>query len=1388
MPEPAEPPRDAEGRSEADDRVSGRWAALPADQRSFVETRLERLVAGSAVDKIGRRPDPGSAPLSYAQEELWFLDRLGSGEAALNRSWGLRLSGVLDHRALESALNQVFTRHEVLRSTISEVDGVARQIIHPAEPRPLPLCDLTGLPEAERAAQVSRLARQEVRRLFDLAAGPVLRATLYRLTEAEHILGLTAHRIAFDAWSARLLSQELSALYAAKVAGNDTPQAELPLQYGDFAHWQRQPLQGEVVERLEAFWKEQLAGELPVLRLPIARTHADTRSPEASVQQLHLRKELPEALKAVARREDATLYMLLLAAFCTLLFRYTGQDDITIGSPVAGRSRPQTEGMIGLFLNTLVLRADLSGAPSFLELVRRIRRVTLEAFAHQELPFEKLVELLRPERGAHRSPLFQVLFNLENVPERGLTGGPISMQEIDFETGSTQLDLSLEITETETGLDCSLRYRIDLFEDDAMGRMLGHYQTLLEAIVVDPGRPITELPLLTAVERTQLLLEWNSTRADYPEGLCVHQLVETQADKTPDSVAVVDPRGQLTYAELNARANQLAYWLRGREVGPGTLVGVMAGRSRDMVVAMLGVLKAGGAYVPLDPTFPPARLVQMLQDSHVRLLLTESTLTVRLPGYDGEEFLLDRLWDEVASGASGNLEPAAGTDLAYVIYTSGSTGTPKGVLIAHRGVVNYLTFLARTYRLRGDDVALQLASPSFDMSVREIYGPLIAGGCVVLVGGGDARDPDHLLSKIEERRVTCLLGIVPTMLNALVEAAGVRGGDLRSLRLIMVGGDVFPRESLLKARAVFPWGPVIVNQYGPTEITMIATHYPAPESQMGVSGETIPIGRPIANTQIYVLDPHHQPVPVGVPGEVFIGGVGVARGYLNRPELTAERFVDDPYSAGGVHRLYKTGDRARYRSDGNLEFLGRLDDQVKIRGFRVELGEIEAVLGQHPSVSLAAVVAEHDGQHGSRLVAHVVDRSGHEFRPAILRDFLKERLPDFMVPSVFIALTSMPLTPTGKIDRRALPAPDQARPKLEEAFVAPRTPVERALGGIWCDLLGMDQVGLHDNFFDLGGHSLLATRVIARMRGAFGVEVGLHRFFDAEPTIARMAEEVESLRRTLPAEVVPADAPAWSSLIPIHPEGSRPPLFCVHWAGGHVVIYRDLARHLGPDQPVYGLQALGLDGIRRPHARIEDMAAHYLREVRALQPTGPYYLVGASMGGKIAYEMAQQLLGQGERVAMLALIDATGDVDRQPLPVDERFQLHLTNLRRLGWARGVEYLGERVRVRLRRLAYGWWIRTGRPWPRFLRNLRAIGYAAARNYHPRSYPGKVTLFRASHRPLGGTSEFFLGWDRVAEGGMEVHEIPGDHVTLLKEPGARLLAEALSRCLSRGAQGG
>jgi len=1107
-------------------------ADLSPEKRVLLELLLkEEGVDISRSMIIPQSRDTNTFPLSFAQQRLWFLDQLEPGSPLYNIPSAVRLTGRLDVVALERSLSEIVRRHEVLRTTFAAENGRPVQVIAPELTMTLPVVDLRDLPDAEREAEARRLATEEARRPYDLTEGPLLRVTLLRLDGDEYVALLTMHHIASDGWSMGVLIGEIAALYDAFSTGKPSPLPELPIQYVDFAQWQRQWLQGEVLEAQLNYWKQQLDGDLAVLELPTDRPRPAFQTTQGASHTFVLPKHLSEALKALGRKEETTLFMTLLAAFQTLLHRYTGQDSISVGSPIANRNRAEIEGLIGFFVNTLVMRTDLSGEPSFRELLRRVRKVAVEAYAHQDLPFEVIVEELQPERDMSHTPLFQVMFILQNVPMQARQLPDLTLSPLEAHSGTATFDLTLIMAEGTEGLSGVLEYNTDLFDAATIQRMVGHFQTLLEGIVADPDQSISALPLLTEAERQQLLMEWNDTATDYPQDLCVHHLFEAQVARTPDAVAVVFPstsvggREQLTYGELNRRANQLARYLQKLGVGPETLVGISVERSLEMAVGLLGILKAGGAYLPLDPDYPQERLAFMLEDAQVSVLLTQARLVADLPISNLQVVRLDTDWASIAQELDGKLESGVTPDdLAYVIYTSGSTGKPKGVMAPHRAVVNHNVTVADRFGLGARDRVLQFATINFDAAVEEIFPTWWRGGTVVLRSGVLAGG-EELERLVEEEGLT-VLDLPTAYWHEWVSSLATRGTQLpASVRLVIVGGDKASAERYGRWREIVEDGVTWLNTYGPTEATIIATSY---EAEGEIEGE-VPIGQPIANVRLYVLDRHLQPVPVGVPGELCIGGVAVARGYLNRPELTAERFIPDPFAplpgggtGGDGARLYKTGDLVRYRADGNIEFLGRVDHQVKVRGFRVELGEIEVALSQHPAVGEAVVLAREDGN--KRLVGYVVPEGEQSPGVTALRGFLRGRLPEYMIPSAFVVLESLPLTPSGKVDRRALPAPDGARPELEAVYVAPRTPMEELLANIWAQVLGIGRVGVHDNFFELGGHSLLATQLISRLHEAFQVELPLRDLFES-PTVAALAECVEEAQQTAQGLQAPAIEP-----------------------------------------------------------------------------------------------------------------------------------------------------------------------------------------------------------------------------------------------------------------------
>ncbi len=1083
-------------------------ANLSSEKRRLFDLYLQKEgVNLSELLITSQRRDSDHFPLSFAQQRLWFLDQLEPGNPLYNNPAAIRLSGRLDLNALELSLNEIIRRHEILRTTFTMVDGQPVQIIAPNLRLALPVVNLQGMPEP--SGDVMRMATEEARRPFNLSEEPLLRVTLARLAEEEHVVLLNMHHIISDGWSVAVLIREVAALYESFTRGAPSPLPELPIQYVDFAVWQRQWLKGEKLDEQMAYWKRHLAGAAPTLELPADRPRPAAQSYRGATRFFDLPISLCESLKELSRQNDATLFMTLLAAFQTLLYRYSGQEDFCVGSPVANRNRAETEGLIGFFVNTLALRSDLSGDPSFRELLSRVREATLGALAHQDLPFEMLVEELQPQRNRSHTPLFQVIFDLNNTVTGALELPNLKAEALQIEAGVAHADLVLNVMEDGDRLHGKLRYNTDIFDAATIERMLEHFQSLLKGVVAEPDRSISALPLLTENERRLLLREWNQPETSYPKNLSLHQWFETQVERTPDNVAVMFDGEPLSYRKLNARANQLAHYLRKLGVGPDVLVGMYLERSLEMVVGILGILKAGGAYVPMDTAYPKERLAFMLEDSEAPALLTQQALLENLPDHRAQVICLDTEWEKVAQESNENLSVEMTADaLAYVIYTSGSTGKPKGVLVTHYNVARLFQATQSWYNFDERDVWTLFHSYAFDFSVWELWGALLYGGRLIVAPYWVSRSPEAFYELLSRERVT-VLNQTPSAFRQLIQAEQ-KSETVRdlALRLVIFGGEALELQSLK------PWfdrhgdaRPQLVNMYGITETTVHVSYRPITAADLDQARGSV-IGRAIPDLRIYILDQRLQPAPIGVPGEMYVGGAGVARGYLRRPELSAERFIADPFDNRSEARLYKTGDLARYLSDGDIEYLGRIDQQVKIRGFRIELGEIEAALNRHPSVRESVVLVREDAPGEKRLVAYLAHESGSAITVDDLRRFLQQKLPDYMTPAAFVTLDALPLTSNGKIDRRALPAPEQSRPELSEVFVAPRNPVEELLAGIWADVLEVERVGVHDNFFDLGGHSLLATKLFSRIRDAFQVDLPLADLFEAS-TVAALAERIE---------------------------------------------------------------------------------------------------------------------------------------------------------------------------------------------------------------------------------------------------------------------------------------
>ncbi|MBX7218450.1 MAG: amino acid adenylation domain-containing protein [Blastocatellia bacterium] len=1329
-------------------------------------------------------------PISFSQQRLWILEQLQTEASVYTIFSALRLQGRLHRVALEAALTQVIERHESLRTTFHTETGEAVQVIHPDFTFSLPVfnleTELEDLPAVQPARQnlmeawVGQAARRESRHPFDLGQGPLFRVRLIQMAESEYVLLLALHHIISDGWSMGVFYREVSAFYQAHLSGHPAALPELTIQYADFAEWQRGWMQGEALETQLTYWRQKLHGPLPVLELPTDFPRPPVQTFHGAHFQFELTAGQTAELRQLAHTEQCTLFMVVLAVFKTLLVRYNRSADIIVGTPISGRNRVEVENLIGFFVNTLVLRTDAAGNPTFRKFLHQVRETALEAFTHQDLPFEKLVGEIHPERDLSRPPIFQVMFVFQNTPTATLELPEATCTRIPVETGVAKFDLTLIASEMDAGLTVRLEYNTDLFSPTTIERLAGHFLQLAQGIMAQPDTRLSELPLLLESERQHMLVEWNATTAEFAQDRCFHQLFEAWAEQSPYVIAASFETEQVTYRELNERANQLARLLQKIGIGQETLVGICLERSLEVLVAVLAVHKAGGAFVPLDPDYPTDRLAFMLSDSQVPVLITRDSLLEHLPYHQARLLCIDSDWNVVAREAKENLPPAATPDsAAYVIYTSGSTGKPKGVLIEHRGLVNVIAAQQKIFGVRSDWGVLQFASFSFDAAIFEIVMALAHGGTLCMARKETLLPGPALARLLREQAVTCIT-LTPSALAALP------AGDFPDLSTLIVAGEVCPPE----LAALWAPGRKFFNAYGPTETTIWAT-----VAQWTAGDTTSGIGQPIQNTQVFILDEYQNPVPLGVPGELYLAGTGLAREYLHRGDLTRERFprlcLRMPQGFAML-RAYRTGDLARWLPTGNLQFLGRIDQQVKIRGFRIELGEIESVLAEQPQVEQAVVVARSNPMGEKNLVAYVVlkpetmqagldtlQQSKFEIQSA-----LREKLPDFMVPATLVPLEFLPLTPNGKLDRTALPEPQAQHEVLRETYVAPRDTVEFELIRMWEELLAVEQISVKDNFFNLGGHSLLAVRLMTQIEAQFGEIVPLAALFQGA-TIEYLASLVRGQRTV---------SIAWSPLVAIQPLGTRPRFFCVHPVGGNVLCYLGLAKALGEEQPFFGLQALGLNSIQKPLTRIEDMAATYIQAIRAVQPQGPYHLGGWSLGGVIAFEMAQQLLRQGESITQLALFDSWAPKHGRQEIQDEaalvfafaadlggRFAKELTLPPELHAALDTE-------TRLAQVLRAAKASNIMPPDADLQQMSGLfrvykaNIRAVQNYIPQSYPSHITLFRASERSFARPFDQSMGWSDLTNQPVEILDVPGDHYTILAEPNLEFFAKLLTEVLA------
>ncbi|MGF1489500.1 MAG: amino acid adenylation domain-containing protein, partial [Prochloraceae cyanobacterium] len=1251
--------------------------------------------------------------LSLGQERLWFLQQLEENSPSYNMSTSIKINGALDIKVLKRSIIEITRRHEILRTSFPVINGTSVQKIHPEINFEIEVFD--------SPLEIEKILTTEAQKPFNLSQSPLFRVTLLRLSEREQILLLMMHHIISDGWSIGVLIRELTTLYLSYSQQKPSPLPEIPVQYADYAVWQRNYLQEKILENQLNYWKQQLANIPPLLNLPTDRPRPPIQTYQGESFTIKIAPELSNKIKALAKKSGTTLYMTLLAGFATLLYRYSHQKDICIGSPIANRNHSEIEELIGFFVNTIVLRSRFENNPSFSELLTQIKQVTLDAYVNADLPFDRVVQALQPERNLSHSALFQVMF-VWNKARKAWQLPEIELTEIEPKSVTAKFDITLAILEEETELITSWEYKTELFDRETILAMANNFITLLTAITKDPEQKVSQLNLLTKEDSNRLVSQWNNTEKEYALEP-VDRLFERQIKLNHQAVAIEFETEKITYLELNNRANKLANYLQKLGVKAEVKVGICLERSIEMVIGLLAIIKAGGAYIPLDPKYPRSRIDYMLEDSQTKILLTQDKLQENFDKKNLEIISVDRDRQTISLEPETNLvSPKNGDNLAYVIYTSGSTGKPKGVEICHKSLTNFLTSMSLKPGLKNSDTLLAITTICFDIAALEIYLPLIVGAKIILASEEQSADGNQLKEILERNEITVMQATPATWRSLL--AANWQGKE--RLKILCGGEKLTPdlANNLLTKSAEL-W-----NLYGPTEATIWATINKIEESKE-TKNSIVSIGHPIANTRVYILDKHLKPVPLGVAGELYIGGIQLARGYLNKPQLTKERFIDSPWG-----RLYKTGDLVRYLKNGKIEYLDRADNQVKIRGFRIELGEIESILNTHPDIQQAIVTAKDE-----ILVAYLVLEGTTNNKQQDIKDYLKQQLPEYMIPSAFVVLETFPLTPNGKIDRKALPLPDLESIDRKE-YIPPRNDLEKRLVQIWTEVLKIKEIGVVDSFFDLGGHSLLAIRLMAQIEQEYGKKIPLTSLFQ-NPTIAQLAKLIRS-------DSIETN----SVLVPIKTTGKRSPLFCIHPIEGSVFCYQDLANHL-KDYPVYGLQSIGLEGHSTPLTKIEDMASQYIEAIETIQQTGPYHLAGWSLGGVIAFEIARQLSDRGEKIAYLSLIDShspstinfskTKDQSEFFVEITENlsrrlnlnFDISLAEIKALSPEDKFKYLFNRAKelkiLPLEKIEQ-------------LLQVYQANFMAFSQYQPKKYSGIINLFRASENQK---KSFALGWDKIAK---------------------------------------
>ena len=1342
------------------------------------ETKLKKQISTIPANSFRQN---GMIPLSSSQSRIWFMEHFDKEIVAYNIPMDFRVTGDLDIDLLEKSIRTLIRRHESLRTVFPARDGKPYQKILPTVPFTLSRIHVENESGDRLPDLIAGYSLRNAAHKFDLEKGPLFRFELLITGKNEYLFLVNFHHIVSDAISAGIFLEELKALYTSGLEGKPENLTGLSFTYADYARREKQWLESEEYKSQLEFWKKELSGAPEVLPLPTDFSRPKRMTYSGTEYHFPIPLPLRESLSALSVHSNTSLFVTMLTAFSALLSKYSLQNDFVIGVPVANRNHEELQSLVGVLINTLPIRFSYTESTTFREAIKSNSKKFLSAFAHQEVPFERLVEELKVKRNTSTSPLFQAVFNYLPDDQREIRMPGVTFSMDKGERRSAQFDLTLTLRDSKKGTDCILEYNTGLFRKETIERLAGHFLTLLTAVSSEGDLLLTRIPLLTDPEKEKMLVEWNHTHADYPSDRCVHHLFEDQVKRTPDSIAIADDREELTYAGLNARANRLARHLVKHGAREDTFVALFLDRGIDLVVALLAVAKSGSTYLPLDPIYPKARLKLILDDASPVLVLTQRSLLDLLPETGTRKIFVDERKSYLGE-KDGNLNFGNPLKPAYILYTSGSTGKPKGVQIKHHSTINCVNSIGKRIRISPSDVVLAQTTIAFDVAEMEIFLPLLNGAKVVIASQETASNIEMLKSRITESGATFLFA-TPVTFRMLVLSSWKGKPDLK----ILSGGEALSKEL---AKQLLSLCGEVWNGYAPTETTIYSTVKKLTDADVTGDGY-VTLGRPLDNTSLYILNPERIPVPVGVPGELYIGGEGVSIGYLNLPDLTRERFVPDPYSNSPGSRMYRTGDLVNYDEEGKIIFLNRIDFQVKIRGFRIELGEIESVLSQYPGIKENVVVVRQDPSGEKMLTAYYILTGESPVEVAGLKRFMKERLPEYMVPSAFVQMERFPLTATLKVDRKALPEPEVHANPLSSSYAVPRTSTEQKLASIWSSVLNIDRIGIHDDFFEIGGHSMIAVVLMVKIEKELGIRLPLATLFE-QNTISGLAALIEKGN----------DSMRWRSLVPIRPAGTKKPLHLVHGMGLNVLLYTTVVNHLDPDQPVYGVQAKGLNGVEEPLETMEEIASHYISEIMTVDPDGPYALAGFSLGGRVAFEMAQQLVKMGKKVRFLGILDASADASWYRLPFPERQLAMLRHFSAYVTWNIVSFFSEPNETKLLVIKRKWrglkkkitgldfkvsreeLVSQGgkNELPRYLRKVHRVNRKADRSYIIKPYNGTIHLFKAKKQTFYIPDPVNYGWDKVAAGGVIIHEIPGEHSNTFAPPNDKYFAQILQNSLN------